>query len=576
MTEISLERREAAGAIPDALRGLHPLLQRLYVSRGIRSLDEVAYSLSGLADVDRLKGLDAAVARLFEALAARQSILVVGDYDADGATSTALAVRCLRRMGAAAVDYLIPNRFDFGYGLTPALVDVVADHPPALIVTVDNGIASHRGIERARTLGIDVIVTDHHLPSSQLPPATAIVNPNQPGDAFPSKALAGVGVVFYLMAALRRRLQAERWFERRGLEPVVMGDFLDLVALGTVADVVPLDANNRILVEQGLRRIRAGKAVPGLLALLNVAGKNHRKTVATDLGFVVGPRLNAAGRLDDMSIGIECLLTDDATAAMTLASELDEFNRQRKAVEAEMRAEAEALCQRIEIDGELEKGLCLHSDNWHQGVVGLVASRFKEKLHRPVIAFAPEESGGVWKGSGRSVPGLHLRDALARINSRHPGLIEKFGGHAMAAGLSVRHENLEAFSRRFAETVREMAPENCFRPVVISDGELNAHELNIHTAHLLRNCGPWGQQFPEPVFDGTFQVIAARKLNGGFARFRLGREGVAPVDAILFEVLEELPPVGGEIHIAYQLSVNDYQGTEGLQLIIKSILRVDG
>ncbi len=344
MSDMSLERREAA-SVPEALKGLHPLLQQLYAVRGVRSLDEVSYSLAGLADVRLLKGVDAAVERLFQALTARQSILIVGDYDADGATSTALAIRCLRRMGADRVDYLIPNRFDYGYGLTPALVDSVAGNPPALIVTVDNGVTSHRGVERARELGVDVIITDHHLPARELPPATAIVNPNQPGDRFPSKALAGVGVIFYLMAALRRRLQAAQWFERRGLEPVAMADFLDLVALGTVADVAPLDANNRILVEQGLRRIRAGRATPGLLALLAVAGKNHRKTVATDLGFAVGPRLNAAGRLDDMSVGIECLLTDDAGRAMTLAAELDEFNRQRKALEAEMRAEAEALCE---------------------------------------------------------------------------------------------------------------------------------------------------------------------------------------------------------------------------------------
>ncbi len=569
--EKHLERRQIP-ASASGLQGLHPLLARLYTARGIESLEEVRYQLSDLADYRLLKDIDAAVDRLEVALRDEQSVLIVGDYDADGATSTALALRCLRKFGASRLDYLIPNRFDYGYGLTPELLDVVADDPPALILTVDNGISSREGVARARALGIDVIVTDHHLPPEALPAACAIVNPNQPGDTFPSKALAGVGVVFYLMAALRQRLRVSGWFDDRGLEEPVMADFLDLVALGTVADVVPLDRNNRILVEQGLRRIRSGRACAGLLALLRIAGKNHRKTVATDLGFVVGPRLNAAGRLDDMSIGIECLLTDDAPAADALAAELDSFNRERRQVEADMQLEAERLCEQVRLEGdESVWGLSLYSDVWHEGVVGLVASRLKERFHRPVIAFAPTADGDLCKGSGRSIPGIHLRDVLARIDTRAPHLIEKFGGHAMAAGLSLRRAHLDEFQHCFIEAIRDSAPPDCFRAIVVSDGEIAAGDLSIHTAHLLRNCGPWGQQFPEPVFDGRFTVIGRQTLRGGYTRFRLSVTGAPPVDALLFEVRDDLPGPGETIHIAYQLTLNEYEGHERVQLLIQAI-----
>jgi len=567
----TLQRREEA-AQPTELKGLHPLLARLYAARGIEDLQQVSYSLEHLADYRALKNIDVAVQRLALALKLQQSILIVGDYDADGATSTALAIRCLTKMGATKLDYLLPNRFDFGYGLTPEIVDVAARSNPDLIITVDNGISSVEGVERANQHGIEVLVTDHHLPPETVPNAFAIVNPNQEGDEFSSKSLAGVGVIFYLLAALRRHLRSANWFEQQNLAEPSMADYLDLVALGTVADVVPLDQNNRILVEQGLRRIRSGKAVPGILALLRLAKKNHRKTIATDLGFTVGPRLNAAGRLDDMSIGIECLLTDDQTLADQYAGELDAYNRQRREVEQDMQTEALALCEQIELDtDELPWGLCLNSKSWHQGVVGLVASRLKERIHRPVIAFAPTEEGKTWKGSGRSIPGLHLRDALARMNSRQPDLIDKFGGHAMAAGLSIQAEKLPEFAKIFAATVKEMTPAWRLQPIIVSDGEVKAAEMTIQTAHMLRNCGPWGQLFPEPVFDGEFTIAGKQDLRGGFTKFRLQSDAAPVVDALLFEVLESLPEPGDKIHIAYQLSVNDFQGTESLQIIIKSL-----
>lgn len=567
----TLQRREQQ-ALPAELKGLHPLLARLYAARGVEDLKQVSYSLSQLADFRTLKNIDVAVERLALALAQQQSILIVGDYDADGATSTALAIRCLTKMGASKIDYLLPNRFDFGYGLTPEIVDVAAQLQPDLIITVDNGISSVDGVERASQHGIDVVVTDHHLPPEIVPQAFTIVNPNQRGDVFPSKSVAGVGVIFYLLAALRHHLRTTGWFEQQQLEPPSMGDYLDLVALGTVADVVALDQNNRILVEQGLRRIRAGKAVPGILALLRQAKKNHRKTIATDLGFAVGPRLNAAGRLDDMSIGIECLLTDDYAVAERYAIELDAYNRERRQVEQEMQAEALVLCEQIELDTEeLPWGICLNSESWHQGVVGLVASRLKEKIHRPVIAFAPADDGNTWKGSGRSIPGLHLRDALARMNSRHPEMIDKFGGHAMAAGLSIQAEKLPAFTELFAAIVEEMTPAWRLQPIIVSDGEVQAAEMTVQTAHMLRNCGPWGQAFPEPVFDGEFTIVAKQSLRGGFTKFRLQSESAPAIDAVFFEIRESLPEPGEKISIAYQMSVNDYQATESLQFIIKTL-----
>jgi len=573
VTPRRLIRRAPTGQ--PALATLDPLLARLYAARGVQSTDEVDYRLQRLEDVWQLKAMPAAVERLQQALENGERITIVGDYDADGATSTALALRALRAMGASRLDYLIPNRFDFGYGLSPEIVDVAARAAPDLIVTVDNGISSIDGVRRAGEHGIDVIVTDHHLPGETLPPAVAIVNPNQPGDPFPGKALAGVGVMFHLLIALRQRLRQRGWFDARSLPEPNLADWLDLVALGTVADVVPLDRINRILVEQGLRRIRAGKCCPGITALLQSAGKMPATTRASDLGFIVGPRLNAAGRLEDMAMGIECLLTDDPAQARRHADELDRLNRARRQIEAEMQQQAVAICDALRLrPASLPWGVVLHHDDWHQGVVGLVASRIKERYHRPVIAFAASDETTL-KGSGRSIPGLHLRDALERVASRRPGLITRFGGHAMAAGLTLPRAGFDAFRDTFDAVVREMLPPEALEPVVVSDGELDAATLDLDTAIRLQNSGPWGQAFPEPVFDGRFQIEERRILKERHLKYRLlpagGRQSV---EAIAFNVEPAEWPESGELPIAYRLDVNHYQGTMSLQLLIVARLEV--
>ncbi|HFD87362.1 MAG TPA: single-stranded-DNA-specific exonuclease RecJ [Gammaproteobacteria bacterium] len=554
----------------EGLEKLHPLLARLYAARGVTSCSEVEYGLGNLQDVWQLSGIRQAAEQLLVALQADHSIVIIGDFDADGATSTALALRGLRAMGFRKLDYLIPNRFDFGYGLSPEIVDVAARSKPDLIITVDNGIASLEGVARARQHDIDVIITDHHLPGKQLPDALAIVNPNQPGDEFPSKSLAGVGVMFYLLIALRKVLHDADWFTHNKLPEPNLAQYLDLVALGTVADVVPLDHNNRILVEQGLRRIRAGKACPGILALLKVAGKNPALARATDMGFIVGPRLNAAGRLEDMAFGIECLLTDDPHQAERYARDLDSLNRERREIEADMQAQALSLCNQISLQEDaLPWGLALHQDGWHQGVVGLVASRIKERYHRPVIAFA-DAGDETLKGSARSIPGLHMRDALERVHSQHPGMIEKFGGHAMAAGLSMKKQHLPAFQQAFDDAVRAMLPEDKLNPVIISDGDLSDDDLSMETASLLQTCGPWGQTFPEPVFDGRFQIRERRVLKEKHLKFTLQPVGGnTSVEAIVFNIDPDTWPAAGQpIHLAYTLDINRFRGAESLQLII--------
>ncbi len=575
MSTRRLIRRQASPAA--ALNTLHPLLARVFAARGIASPQEVDYSLNQLADVWQLKNIRSAAEHLQQALEQDRSIIIIGDYDADGATSTALAMRGLRAMGFHRLAYLIPNRFDFGYGLSPEIVDVAAADQPDLIITVDNGITSNPGVARAREHGIDVIVTDHHLPGSELPEALAIVNPNQPGDPFPSKALAGVGVMFYLLIALRQLLRESGWFARNAVAEPNLARFLDLVALGTVADVVPLDHNNRILVEQGLRRIRAGQACPGILALLKVAGKDPAAARASDMGFIVGPRLNAAGRLEDMSFGIECLLTDDPEQAERYASELDNLNRERRQIEADMQQQALQICSTLQLQQDaLPWGVALHHDDWHQGVVGLVASRIKERYHRPVIAFAAADDRTL-KGSARSIPGLHMRDALERVHSQNPGMIEKFGGHAMAAGLSLPRRHFEDFRQAFDTAVREMLPETALDPVVISDGTLDSADLALQTAALLQDCGPWGQAFPEPTFDGKFTVQGRRILRERHIKYSLlPHDGSQPVEAIVFNVdPAEWPDTGDTLHIAYTLGINRYQGMESLQLMIVSRISDD-
>lgn len=573
-----MKRRIVQRDLPeDALAGLsgeiHPVLRRVYAARGITATEQLDCSAARLDAPDKLRGLAAATALLEEALSAQWRILVVGDFDADGATSSAVAIRALRAMGAAAVDYLVPNRFDFGYGLSPELVRVAVSRQPDLIITVDNGISSLDGVEACREAGIRVLVTDHHLPAETLPKADAIVNPNLPGDDFPSKHLAGVGVIFYVMTALRRRLREAGYFQRGGRPEPNLAGLLDLVALGTVADVVPLDRNNRVLVEQGLRRIRAGRACAGVLALLEVAGRSPAAARASDLGFAAGPRLNAAGRLEDMALGIECLLTDSAADARTMAERLDSLNRQRREIEGQMRDEAIAALegQAVMLDGQdLPPGLCLVDDDWHQGVVGLLASRLRERFQRPAIVFAPE-SGERLKGSARSIPGLHMRDVIEAVNVRYPGVIEKFGGHAMAAGLTIRPGGFEDFKTGFEDVMETALRDAEPADVLLSDGELDARDIDLPLAESLRAGGPWGQGFPEPLFHGEFEVKDARIVGERHLKMRVRpADGEDVIDAIAFNQAETAGSLPSGLHqLAYRLDVNEYRGRRSAQLIVE-------
>ena len=551
---------------------LPPLLDRLYRLRGVSRAEELQYSLKLLHKPD-FKGLPDAVALLADAVEAQANVLVVGDFDADGATSSALAVLALKAMGLEKVDFLVPNRFEYGYGLTPEIVEVASALAPDVIVTVDNGISSVEGVRAAQDKGIAVVVTDHHLPGDTLPPAEAIVNPNQPGCPFPSKHLAGVGVIFYVMNALRTELRQRGWFEHRALPN--MASYLDLVALGTVADVVPLDHNNRILVSQGLQRIRAGVARPGILALLDIAGRQMHRLVASDLGFAIGPRLNAAGRLDDMSLGIQCLLCDSDALAREMALSLDELNRDRKAIESGMQKEALAMLERLQLQDageDLPWGLCLYDGNWHQGVIGILASRIKDRLHRPVIVFADADNGEI-KGSARSIPGLHIRDALDAVAARHPELLTKFGGHAMAAGMSLSRENFAAFQQAFDEEVRRQLQPQDLQAVLVSDGHLSPQEMSLELASVLRQAGPWGQYFPEPLFDGDFGVVQQKRVGQNHLKMTLALDsnGQHLVDAIAFNVdTEQWPnPSVQQVKLAYRLDVNEFRGRQSVQLIVE-------
>jgi single-stranded-DNA-specific exonuclease len=553
--------------------GVHPVLRRIYAARGVTDDGDLDLSLERLLPIGSLPGVEEAAALLRNHRTGR--VLVVGDFDADGATSSALVVRALRGLKFSHVDYLVPNRFKFGYGLTPEIVALASSRQPSLIVTVDNGISSIEGVEAAHNLGIPVLVTDHHLPGAVLPSALAIVNPNLVASTFGSPALAGVGVAFYVVAALAR-LVGDAGFRA--------ADLLDLVALGTVADVVPLDRNNRVLVAQGLRRIRAGRCVPGVRALLESGGRKLGEITAADLGFVVGPRLNAAGRLTDMSVGIECLLTDDPAEAARLAGQLAALNAERREIEQRMQLEAVniAATLRFNVAGDESLGLCLFDETWHQGVVGLVAGRIKDRLHRPVIAFARAENGGL-RGSARSVPGIHIRDALDSIATRHPGLIDKFGGHSMAAGMSLAEEALDRFRTAFAEEIAARADVESLRGVIHSDGELTGTELCVDTARLLRGAGPWGQGFPEPVFDGEFGVLDARIVGGRHLKLSLREGGAAesgpPIDAIAFGYIgsaAEDPQLraGMRAQLAYRLEVNEYRGLGRIQLNCQHLRRI--
>ncbi|WP_407320898.1 single-stranded-DNA-specific exonuclease RecJ [Dickeya ananatis] len=557
--------------LPDSFPAL---LRRLYAQRGVRQAQELERSLRGLLDYRLLSGISQAVDVLCRALAEERRIVIVGDFDADGATSTALTVLALRSMGGREVQYLVPNRFEDGYGLSPEVVAQAAAKGAELIVTVDNGISSHAGVDDAHRRGIEVVVTDHHLPGDTLPAAEAMINPNLSDCAFPSKALAGVGVAFYLMMALFVRLRDAGWFAERGLAVPNLTELLDLVALGTVADVVPLDANNRILVAQGLSRIRAGKCRPGIRALLEVSNRDAAQLVASDLGFALGPRLNAAGRLDDMSVGVELLLCHDIVQARMLASDLDALNQSRREIEAGMQVEALQLCEQLERSRDtLPLGLAMYHPDWHQGVVGILASRIKERFHRPVIAFAPA-GDGILKGSGRSIAGLHLRDALERLDTCYPGLMLKFGGHAMAAGLSLAEDRFDEFRQRFADLVGEWLDASQLEGVVWSDGELAVPELSLGTAEMLREAGPWGQAFPEPLFDGRFRLLQQRLVGERHLKVMVEPLGGGPLlDGIAFNVDTVLWPDSSvrEVELAYKLDVNEFRGKRSVQLLIEHL-----
>jgi single-stranded-DNA-specific exonuclease len=567
----TIRRRDTARPI-EFQTTLPPLLQRIYSARGVQHERELKYQLANLHKPN-FKGITEAVSILADAVVAQAKVIVVGDFDADGATSSALAVLALRAMGLPHVDFLVPNRFEYGYGLTPEIVAVAAAQQPDIIITVDNGISSVEGVEAARELGIGVIVTDHHLPGEYLPNADAIVNPNQPGCEFPSKNLAGVGVIFYVMNALRAELRQMGWFEESGITEPNMASFLDLVALGTVADVVPLDYNNRILVAQGLQRIRAGVCRPGIKAMLEVSGKQANKLVASDFGFALGPRLNAAGRLDDMSLGIQCLMCESENLAREMAAQLDELNRDRKAIEAGMQQEAMGMLQKtLQADAaSLPMGLCLFDETWHQGVIGILASRIKDKYHRPTIVFADAGDDEI-KGSARSVPGFHIRDALDAVAARYPELLKKFGGHAMAAGMSLARANFPAFSQAFDDEVRRQLTADDLQAVVISDGELATQEFSIGLATQLREAGPWGQHFPEPIFDGEFYLVQQKLVGAKHLKMTLAvdAQGQQLVDAIAFNIDPEFWPNSQvkKVRLAYKLDINEFRGNTTVQLLV--------
>lgn len=582
-------RRPVSKRDADFSQSFSPLLARVLSARGIYTDSDISLRLRDLLP-PKLKGLDRAVQLLIDAIQLGQRIVVVGDFDCDGATSCALFIRVMSALGYANVGFVVPNRFEFGYGLTPEIIDFILPQKPDLIVTVDNGIASIDGVDYAKSLGISVLITDHHLPADVLPDADAIVNPNQPGCEFASKSLAGVGVVFYLMLGLRAALREQGWFEAREIEEPDLAKFLDLVALGTVADVVPLDKNNRILVEQGIRRIRTGQCCVGIKALLQIAGRGASRLVASDLGFSVAPRLNAAGRLDDISIGIMLLLTDDQTLAFDVATELDSFNKDRRSIEQGMKREAESTVaellelssvQKNSADDGLPAAISLFNDGWHQGVVGIVASRIKEKFHRPCICFAPESdepSSELLKGSARSIPGLHIRDALDLVSKRYPDIIHRFGGHAMAAGLTLYREKFNAFQEAFAAIAEELLSAEDLEKRMLSDGELQPNDMALGTANELRRVIPWGQGIPEPIFDGRFKVVNQRIVGGNHLKLVLVHPENAntTIDAIAFNIdVEQWPDNQVDtVEAAYTLDVNEYRGRESVQLIVRQISKI--
>ena len=553
---------------------IHPVMRRIYAGRNISSARELDYSLMKLLPFGRLKNIGAAAGLLIDAIRNNKKIIIVADYDADGATACAVALRGLAMLGARQVVYLVPDRAKHGYGLSPDVVRQALEFEPDLLVTVDNGISSVAGAEFARNAGIDVLITDHHLPGKKLPAASVIVNPNQPGDQFPSKCIAGVGVMFYVLLAVRAGLRDENWFEGQGLQTPNFAPLLDLVALGTIADVVRLDYNNRILVSQGLKRIRARHCSQGIMALIRVAGTVPEKITSADLGFLLGPRLNAAGRMADMSLGVECLITDNFSHAVSLAIQLDRFNRERKSVQAEMQEEAETYLRDIaELEqGELPLGVCLYDAGWHQGIVGVLAGRIKEMINRPVIIFA-SAGEGLLKGSGRSISGIHLKDVLEALAAKHPHLMDRFGGHAMAAGLTIKENNYAEFKAAFDEEVGHMSAGRIPGAEIVTDGNLAPGDIGLELAGEINNAGPWGQGFPEPLFDDVFTVADARTVGERHLKLKLLPQGIqTPVDAISFNTdLDAVDMDAEELRFVYQLAVDDYNNKPKAQLIIRHI-----
>jgi single-stranded-DNA-specific exonuclease len=576
-TRIAIRQRSTERTVDELDGSTHPVVRRILLARGVGSEQGLSLGLRSMLTPARLSGVQTAARLIADGVMQQKSILIVGDFDADGATGTAVAIGCLQAMGATRIGFRVPNRFEFGYGLTVPLVETLADNPPDLLITVDSGISCNDGVARAQALGCQVIVTDHHLPGEIIPAADAIVNPNLHGDDFPSKAMAGVGVVFYLMSVVRQVLRESGWFNAARKEPA-MAQFLDLVALGTVADLVPLDHNNRILVRQGLDRIRRGLAHPGIMALLRLGKRDYRYATASDLGFAAGPRLNAAGRLEDMATGIRCLLSSDQAEAMQLAGQLDELNQQRKGMQDQMQAEAmsqvDALLQSLE-GRELPPALCLYDASWHQGIVGLVASKVKDAVHRPVFAFAPEAEGAqVLKGSARSVKGLHIRDVLAYVDARAPGLMRAFGGHAMAAGLTLTSDGLTRFEQTLSEAIAVILDGEELQAEVWTDGPLPAADLSLGMALQLENLGPWGQRFPEPLFDGHFEVIDQRVVGGSHLKMIVRLlEGGEEVDAIAFNRMPSDLPDSGPVRLLYHLGINRWRGDESCQLMVERIVR---
>ncbi|MGR9086262.1 MAG: single-stranded-DNA-specific exonuclease RecJ [Gammaproteobacteria bacterium] len=560
-----------------AFDSIHPVLERIFLTRGASSLDDLDRTLTKLPSPSMLTGMETMVAHLVTALEKRQRITVIADFDADGATSCAVALRGLKTLGAGEVGFVVPNRFEYGYGLTPEIVELVKLQKPDVLITVDNGISSIDGVKAAKEAGMTVLVTDHHLPGHELPEADAIVNPNLPDDRFPSKALAGVGVMFYILMALRSRLRDLRWFERNHLEEPNLARLLDLVALGTVSDVVELDRVNRILVHQGLLRVRMGRGHPGVNALIEVAGRKPDSLIAADLGFALGPRINAAGRLDDMSLGIQCLLCDDPAQAKQWALQLDDLNNGRKEIESQMKQEAMSLLGEMQIldENHLAAGVCLYDANWHQGVIGILASRIKDRLHRPVVAFAQAGKDEI-KGSARSIPGIHIRDVLSDIAAAHPKLLTKFGGHAMAAGLSLHMHDYPSFALAFDEMVRKRLHEADLEQKIVSDGELSEQEMTVEFAELLQQAATWGQGFPEPVFHGAFDVVKASIVGQRHLKLVLRMpSGSLLIDAIAFYIDHPERWLGLRSCLAaYKIGINEYRGQRSLQFIVQYLERV--